>query len=203
MDFATLLSTYGLLLVAELGDKTQLAVITQTCKYRRPWPVSAGAALALAAITGLGVAFGRLLGALVPAQLMQRIAAAGFVAMGLYILYELYRRRGQAADADCPGDDGEAAPARRLDWLAFSSTFALLFVAELGDKTQLAALSLATSTPAPWAVFVGGALALATTSALAVLCGRGLCLLIPERTLKLISAAAFIVLGVLVWIGVF
>jgi Ca2+/H+ antiporter, TMEM165/GDT1 family len=203
MDWTTLLSTFGLLFVAELGDKTQLVVISQTCKHRRAWPVFLGGALALTAVTGVGVAFGRLVAMLVPALLMKRIAAAAFVLMGLYILFELIRSRGEAASCPTAEPACDAAENRRRNWIAFSSTFALLFVAEMGDKTQLAALSMATEAPSPWPVFIGGSLALTLVTALGVVFGQGLCKIIPERALKLVSAGAFIVIGGLMWLGVF
>ena len=58
MNWSSLLSAFGLIFVAELGDKTQLAVMTQTCKFRRPWPVFFGASLALTAVTALGAVGG-------------------------------------------------------------------------------------------------------------------------------------------------
>ena len=61
--------TFGLIFVAELGDKTQLAVVTQTCKYRRPWPVFAGASLALALVTLLGALGGQLLARLISPEM--------------------------------------------------------------------------------------------------------------------------------------
>jgi Ca2+/H+ antiporter, TMEM165/GDT1 family len=206
VDWTTLFSTFGLLFIAELGDKTQLAVITQVCKYRRPWQVFLGGVLALTLVTGLGVVFGRLLSALVPALLMQRIAGAAFVVMGMFIFLELIRsRRSVETGTACACDVGAEDPAewRRFNRLAFSSTFGLLFVAELGDKTQLAVLSIASNSLSPWPVFMGATAALAAVTGLGVLFGQGLCRLIPERVLKLVSACAFIVLGVLVWCGVF
>jgi putative Ca2+/H+ antiporter (TMEM165/GDT1 family) len=201
VDWTTLLSTFGLLFVAELGDKTQLAVITQTCKYRRPWPVFLGAGLALSLVTGLGVAFGRALNALVPAEWTYRIAAIAFIALGLYVGVDLWRHWRELAA--CAVTTCDAAEARRLDWVAFSSTFALLFVAEMGDKTQLAALSMAARAGSPWPVFFGAALALVVVSGLGVAFGQGLCRLIPERALKLISALGFVAVGALMLAGVF
>lgn len=80
----------------------------------------------------------------------------------------------------------------------FAKTFALVFVAELGDKTQLAALALAASTPGgKWAIFAGSALALALTSLIAVLAGEALARAAgAERILKIVSGAVFIVFGV-------
>ena len=66
MMWNTLLSAFGLVFVAELGDKTQLAVLTQTCKYRRPWAVFLGASIALTAVTALGAVAGQVLGQFVP-----------------------------------------------------------------------------------------------------------------------------------------
>lgn len=205
MDWTTLFSTFGLLFVAELGDKTQLAVITQVCKHRRPWQVFLGATLALAAVTGLGVAFGRLLGSLVPELTMRRVAAAAFVLMGLVILYGVIRSTGQESENACACEVGaeQSTVERRRNWLAFSSTFGLLFVAELGDKTQLATLSMATKTPSPWPVLIGAVAALGAVTALGVIFGQGLCRIVPERILRLVSALAFVVLGVLTWIGTF
>jgi Ca2+/H+ antiporter, TMEM165/GDT1 family len=205
MDWTTLFSTFGLLFVAELGDKTQLAVITQVCKHRRPWHVFLGGALALAAVTGLGVAFGQLLSALVPDQVMRRVAAAAFIVMGLLILYDLIRTRGiiSASACECPVDGSDATLCRRQNWLAFSSTFGLLFVAELGDKTQLATLSMASKTDSPWPVFVGAAVALAAVTGLGALFGQGICRLVPERVLRLASSVAFVIMGGLTWFGVF
>jgi len=79
------LSTLGLLLLAELGDKTQLAVIAQTCKYGQPIAVFLGAVLALALVTGLGVLVGQALVAVVPEAVLRKAAAAAFMVMGILI----------------------------------------------------------------------------------------------------------------------
>lgn len=84
-----------------------------------------------------------------------------------------------------------------MDWKAFASIFAAIFLAELGDKTQLATLSLAAGGSSRWMVFAGSALALAATSAIAVLAGDALSRAIPPIWLKRAAGAVFIVLGVL------
>jgi len=71
-----------LLFFAELGDKTQLAVLGLTCKQSSPWPVFAGGALALISVTALGVIGGRQLCKLIPEQLLLKISAVAFVVMG-------------------------------------------------------------------------------------------------------------------------
>ncbi len=204
MDWSALFSAMGLLLVAELGDKTQLAVVTQTCKFRRPWPVFWGASLALTLVTLLGALGGGLLGRFVPAGVLRTAAAAAFIVMGLFVAREASRAgKGTLGGETCALPDGSASAIAPCDsdWRAFSVTFGLLFVAEVGDKTQLAVLTLATKYSSPWAVFAGGALALSLVTALGVLGGQGLCRIIPARLLLWISAAAFVAMGLLMLLG--
>jgi putative Ca2+/H+ antiporter (TMEM165/GDT1 family) len=83
-----LLSTFALLFVAELGDKTQLAVISMTAKHNQPLWVFLGATLALAAVTALGVLGGELLTRIIPEGVLRKIAAGLFVGMGLLMWFE-------------------------------------------------------------------------------------------------------------------
>jgi putative Ca2+/H+ antiporter (TMEM165/GDT1 family) len=197
--------TFGLIFVAELGDKTQLAVITQTCKYRRPWPVFAGASLALALVTLIGALGGQVLSRFISPLILKWIAAAAFVVMGLLIAREAARSSGEAIGAACElgsVDDDCSLWEKIWNWKAFGSTFGLLFVAELGDKTQLAVLSMASQHGAPWLVFAGGAAALMAVTALGAVGGQWLCQLIPERLILWISSVAFVVMGILMGTGV-
>ena len=89
-----------------------------------------------------------------------------------------------------------------MDWQVLLSTFALLFVAELGDKTQLAVISMTCKHDRPWAVFLGAAGALAVVTLLGVVGGQALCRIVPDEILKKVSSAAFIVMGLLMWFGV-
>ncbi len=82
------LSTFALLFVAELGDKTQLAVISMTAKHKSPGWIFLGAVLALAAVTGLGVLGGELLTRVVPADVLRKVAAGGFVVMGVLMWFD-------------------------------------------------------------------------------------------------------------------
>jgi putative Ca2+/H+ antiporter (TMEM165/GDT1 family) len=82
-----LFSTFALLFVAELGDKTQLAVINMTAKHKAPLWVFAGATLALAAVTGIGVLGGELLTRFFPEMVLRKVAAVLFVVMGLLMWF--------------------------------------------------------------------------------------------------------------------
>jgi len=84
-----------------------------------------------------------------------------------------------------------------MDWKTLFSTFGAIFVAELGDKTQLATLSLAAGARTKWSVFAGSALALVATSAIAVLAGTAVTRVVPAHWLRRIAGGVFIVLGVL------
>ncbi len=82
-----------------------------------------------------------------------------------------------------------------MNWKVALTTFGLIFLAEMGDKTQLAAISMVAKTKAPWAVFLGAALALCLVSLLGVMFGEALTRYVPEEVLKKISAVSFLVIG--------
>ncbi len=84
-----------------------------------------------------------------------------------------------------------------MDWKLFASTFAAIFLAEMGDKTQLATLSAASGGASRWVVFAASATALVSTSAIAVLAGEGASRLIPPVWTKRAAGALFVALGVL------
>jgi putative Ca2+/H+ antiporter (TMEM165/GDT1 family) len=87
-----------------------------------------------------------------------------------------------------------------MDWKLFVSTFGAIFLAELGDKTQIATLSLAAGGSSRWAVFLGSALALIATSAVAVLAGEAVSRFVSPLWLRRAAGALFLVLGaVFLW----
>jgi len=206
MDWSILFSTLGLVFVAELGDKTQLAVVAQVCKHRRPWAVFSGASLALTTVTALGAIGGQVLGQVIPATILRVTAASAFVVMGVLIGREALRAKTRWSDEETcehpASTQADCASGSAWDWQAFSSTMGLLFVAELGDKTQLAVLSLAGKYEDTWSVFLGGTLALTLVTMVGVVGGQGLCKLVPQRLLLWISAAAFVAMGTLMGLGV-
>ncbi|MGE0454402.1 MAG: TMEM165/GDT1 family protein [Vicinamibacteria bacterium] len=88
-----------------------------------------------------------------------------------------------------------------MDLKLFFSTFALIFLAELGDKTQLAALSLTASGKSRLVIFLASSAALVATSALAVLLGDALARVVPEIWIKRVAGVGFLVMGALFLIG--
>ena len=87
MNMKTLLTTFGLIFLAEMGDKTQLAAITLVAKTREPWAVFLGSALALTAVSAIGVIAGSLLGNYINPEYLQKIAAVGFIVLGGLMLW--------------------------------------------------------------------------------------------------------------------
>jgi len=83
-----------------------------------------------------------------------------------------------------------------VDWRVFLTTFGTIFLAELGDKTQLATIMMTSKTKLPWSVFTGASLALCLVTLIGVLFGEGLIAAIPQNILKKGAALAFIAIGV-------
>ena len=88
-----------------------------------------------------------------------------------------------------------------MDWKIFLTTFGTIFLAELGDKTQLAAIMMTSKTKLPWAVFTGASLALCLVTLVGVLFGEGLIAVVPEHILKKGAALAFIAIGLWMFFG--
>lgn len=86
MDLRVLLTTFGIIFLAEMGDKTQLAAMTMAADTKRPWAVFFGTSLALAAVSGLGVLVGSLVGDYLPVVWVKRVAATAFIIIGVLML---------------------------------------------------------------------------------------------------------------------
>jgi putative Ca2+/H+ antiporter (TMEM165/GDT1 family) len=157
MDLSILLSSFSLVFLAEMGDKSQLLAMTLAHRYRAV-SVIAGSFAAFALLNLLGVLAGGMLAELIPRALVLLVAAALF----LYFGYRSWREADGADEADA-----ETGPNGR----GLVVSFTLIFVAELGDKTQLAVVALAAGTGDIWAVFAGGTLALWSVSLLGILFG--------------------------------
>jgi len=88
-----------------------------------------------------------------------------------------------------------------MDWKILGTAFVTLFLAELGDKTQLAIITMSSKSESKWAIFIGASLALVLVSLIAVLVGGVLSQYVPTEWLQRIVAVAFIVIGVLMLLG--
>jgi putative Ca2+/H+ antiporter (TMEM165/GDT1 family) len=179
----TVSTTFGLIALAEMGDKSQLVCMSLAARHRA-LPVLAGAVTAFALLNLLAVVFGAALGAWLPERVV-----AGLVA----ILFAVFGVRGLLLSSDEEeGTDGQIA---RGHWILLS-TLGLIFMAEFGDKTQLAVAGLAGHTEAV-PVWLGATLALTLTSCLGVLAGRTVLQRIPTVLLHRLSGGFFLLLALI------
>lgn len=178
--FGAAATAFAVVFLAELGDKSQLLVLAQAA--RRPaWRVLVEAVAAFALLTALAVTVGALLADWVPAFLLAVASGLLFLAFGVLAMRE--------AGREAPPED--QAPGMRI-----GGTFALLIVAEMGDKTQLATVALAASSGHAWATGLGSWAAESACAAVAVFVGAGLKDRIDPRRRAAWSALLFFVVGI-------
>ncbi len=178
--FAAAAAAFIAIFVAEFGDKTQLVTLTMACRYP-PLQVLTGAMVALAAVIGLAVGAGELLSAAVPQSLLTIISGLFFIGIGLFT----YLRR-EPPEVEAPAKDG------------FLQTLGMVFIAEFGDKTQLAAVFLVASLGYPWAVFTGAMVAMFFNHLLAVYLGSCFISRVNPLFLKRGTAGLFVVIGMII-----
>ncbi len=186
----------ALLLVAalEIGDKTQLVTISLAARH--PWSlVLAGATAGLVTTTAIGAAIGGLLAASLNTWLTYIKLGGGvlFIVLGVWTLVQRIRRRKDA-------ENERPVPSKRG---AFGEAFSLNFLAEFGDKTQIAVIILAASYDAPVSVFLGAGLGLTAICVISVVIGVGLAKALSEKWLAVVSTALFLVAGVLLILEAF
>ncbi len=174
-------TTFLLVGLAEFGDKSQLVCMTLAARHRG-LPVLVGAIAAFAVLNLLAVLFGAAVAAWLPEWLVTAAVAVLFAVFGISAL------RYQEEDED---DDVEEAPGHGI----VATTFLLIFLAEFGDKTQLAVAGLGI-TGEPTAVWAGATAALAVTSALGVFAGRKLLNRLPLKWIHRVSGIFFLLLAV-------
>lgn len=177
---ATALASYALIAAAEIGDKSQLVCMTLASRHRG-WPIIWGAIAAFAVLNSLAVIFGAAIASWLPDHW---VAAAVALLFGIFGLHALFQGEDE--------DDEEVV--EKSGHGIFFTTFALITVAEFGDKTQLAVVAYS-STAQPIAVWLGATLALASTSLLGVLAGRTVLQRFPLQLLHRISGVIFLLLA--------
>lgn len=175
-------ATFLLIALAEIGDKSQLVCMTLAARHRG-LPVILGATTAFAILNLLAVLFGAAIAAWLPEWVVTLAVGVLFASFGISAL------RYSEEDED---EQIEEKPGHGI----FATTFLLIFLAEFGDKTQIAVAGLG-STSNSAAVWLGGTLALACTSVIGVIAGRKFLHKLPLLWIHRISGAFFLVLAVL------
>lgn len=174
-------TTFLLVAFAEIGDKSQLVCMTLAARHRG-LPVVVGAVGAFAILNLLAVLFGAAVAAWLPEWLVVAVVAVLFAGFGIKAL--------RYTDDD-EGDEIEEKPGHGI----VATTFLLIFLAEFGDKTQIAVAGMG-STSAPSAAWTGATAALAVTSILGVLAGRKFLNRLPLKWIHQISGILFLLLAV-------
>ncbi|MBU2965214.1 TMEM165/GDT1 family protein [Amphritea sp. 2_MG-2023] len=169
-----------LVFLAEFGDKSQLVCMTLATRYR-PLPVIFAAVVAFSVLNVLAVVVGSVAATWLPRSVVLTVVAVLFLWFGLQSF-----RAEEDEESGALGLSGKSV---------FLSALMMLFLAELGDKTQLAVMGLA-STESPMAVWLGATLALIATSVIGVIAGRALMRYVSVVWLHRVSGVLFILFGI-------
>ena len=179
---AFLVST-GIVALAEMGDKTQLLALVLAARFKKPWPIVAGILVATILNHALAGAAGAWVTTLISPQTLRWILGISFIAMAVWMLIPDKLEK----------EDESQAPRFGV----FATTVLVFFLAEMGDKTQIATVMLAARYNAMIAVVAGTTLGMMLANAPVVWLGERVTRLVPLRVVHVVSACVFAVLGVI------
>ena len=179
---AFLVST-GIVALAEMGDKTQLLALVLALRFRQPWPIVWGILVATLLNHALAGAVGAWVTTLLGPDVLRWVLGISFLAMAAWML------------VPDKLDDGDTAATPRYG--VFGTTLVAFFLAEMGDKTQIATVMLAAQYNAFFAVVAGTTLGMMLANAPVVWLGERMTRKIPIKAIHIASAVVFAVLGVL------
>ena len=182
---AFLVST-GIVVLAEIGDKTQLLAFILAAKYRKPLPIILGILAATLVNHSFAGVVGSWITTLLGPETLRWVLGVSFVAMAAWTLIP---------------DKFDEKDAKLARFGAFGTTLITFFLAEMGDKTQIATVALAAQFHAVVPVVAGTTLGMMIADVPAVLLGERIAGLVPVRTVHLIAAAIFAVLGIATLLG--
>lgn len=183
---ALLVST-GIVALAEIGDKTQLLAFILAARFRKPWPIILGIFVATVANHAGAGALGAWITSLFAPDTMRWILGVSFIAMAVWTLI--------------PDKIDDEETTTRTHYGVFGTTLVAFFLAEMGDKTQIATVALAAQYQAFASVVAGTTLGMMIANVPAVLLGDRIADRIPVRVVHGIAAAIFAVLGVATLLG--
>ena len=182
-----LLVSFGVIFVAELGDKSQLMALAFAARYKA-MPVLVGITVATAVVHAFSVLVGAVLGEAIPTRAISVVAGLAFLGFAAWTL------RGDTLD------DDEAAKADRTVRSAVIAASVAFFLAELGDKTMLATITLAT-TEGALGTWAGSTLGMVAADALAIVVGKQMGARLPARVIRIGAALAFVLFGLVLLAG--
>lgn len=202
---------FGLLFLGELGDKTQLIVFNITLEYKKPVKIALGATLGFAVIVSLGVFFGTIITQFIPVFYITLLSGIVFIIIGLLEareLKKLYKQKQKNINIDEEkngkingiGTEESLKSGRfsKLKENPYLAGFLSIFIMELGDKTQLLTISLASIYQDLLAVWLGSFLALSSLAWIGAFFGGFIAEKVPKFYLKLLAVSIFITVGIIV-----
>ncbi|WP_180028489.1 TMEM165/GDT1 family protein [Acinetobacter sp. YH16032] len=178
-----LLST-GIVALAEMGDKTQLLALLLAVRFRKPVPILIAILLATIVNHGVSAALGQWVTTILSPEILMWILAIGFIAMAAWML----------VPDELEDESGSIQKWQKFG--VFGATFILFFLAEIGDKTQIATVALAARFDSIWWVMAGTTLGMMIANAPAVFIGDKLANRLPISLIHKIGAIIFLVIGV-------
>jgi putative Ca2+/H+ antiporter (TMEM165/GDT1 family) len=209
MDIFLLFSTFSILFIGELGDKTQLIVFNLSLEYKKSWKVGIGATLGFAAIVTFGIFLGVVISDLIPLQLVSLFSGIAFITIGILQIRELKKlwieRKRSNLEKPLLGNENENETSKKNNITSKFSKFKkspilagfiFIFLMELGDKTQVLTITIASLNSSLLEIWLGSFLALSTLAWLGVFIGALITKKLPKFYLKLISFALFLFIGV-------
>jgi putative Ca2+/H+ antiporter (TMEM165/GDT1 family) len=183
----SLLVSTGVVALAEIGDKTQLLAFILAARFKKPLPIILGILVATLVNHGLAGALGAWITATITPEVLRWVLGISFLAMAAWTLIPDRM------------DDDEANVAQRFG--VFGATLITFFLAEMGDKTQIATVAMAAHYATPLLVVVGTTLGMLIADVPAVFMGERLAGRIPMKLVHSIAAAIFALLGVMTLLG--
>ncbi len=205
MDWSLLGVSFITIFLAELGDKSSLAIFALSSSSKYPRAIFFGALIALIAANVLGAIVGEELGELLPMHFVKIAAALGFVYLALHLLWSEWRAYKNQAKSSEPSVD-EASPKIQTlflkphssPWSIFGSTMLTTFLNSMGDQEQLATLLLSAQSRSPMIVLAGAIGGVMVASFLAVVLGQGIGRWVSPKILK--TASGVLLLVVAFWL---
>ena len=177
----------GVVALAEIGDKTQLLAFILAARFKKPLPIIAGILAATIINHGLAGALGAWISASVSPTVLRWALGLSFIGMAIWTLI--------------PDKIEEEETQIAKKWGVFGATFITFFLAEMGDKTQIATIAMAVHYAAPVMVVIGTTLGMLIADVPAVFAGEKLAGKIPMKLVHGIAAAIFALLGVATLLG--
>lgn len=183
----SLLVSTGVVALAEVGDKTQLLAFILAARFKKPFPIIAGILVATLINHGLAGALGAWITAAISPEILRWVLGASFIGMAVWTLI--------------PDkiEEGETQVAKRFG--VFGATLITFFLAEMGDKTQLATVAMAAHYGTPLLVVIGTTLGMLVADVPAVFVGDRLASKIPMKFVHTTAAAIFALLGIATLMG--